>query len=445
MSPPDSPPGFLDRLRRFDPTVLPIVVAALVLVGAVIWLLGRPLPAPQATGPDAQTAQQLAELRAGLTRVEALNARIAAVEGTAQRLAALENRPAPTAPDLAPLRAEATAAASRAEAAEQRAAAAARQVAALQEQVATLTRDLAARPNVDPAAIAQLGARLDQLAARPAVDPASVAQRSAVEQLATRLDQLTARADALARDLQASGAQAQQRHATTEQALSGVAGRLAASEGALATRAQAIETQGNRIGALETALTGRLTALDGQLSQRAQAAEQLASRLTALESQQQRLTALETRAARLAALDTARAALDAGRPLGQIPNAPEALSRFATAAPPTEAGLRLSFDAAARAALAASEPPAGAGVLDSAVSRLSGLVTVRRGEEVLWGDAAAAEIERARRALEAGDLDATMRHLAKLSAPARAAMGDWIARAEALLAARAALRQMAAG
>jgi hypothetical protein len=193
------------------------------------------------------------------------------------------------------------------------------------------------------------------------------------------------------------------------------------------------------------ALTGRLDTLGAQLAQRAQAAEQLAGRLNALEQQQQRLAALESRAARLAAVEAARAALDAGRPLGQIANAPEALGRYASAAPPTEASLRLSFDAAARAALAASEPPTSGGVLDSAVSRLSGLVTVRRGEEVLWGDAAAAEIERARRALEAGDLQATLAHLAKLSAPAKQAMADWIARAEALLAARDALRQMAAG
>ena len=75
------------------------------------------------------------------------------------------------------------------------------------------------------------------------------------------------------------------------------------------------------------------------------------------------------------------------RPLA---NPPEALARFAGAAPPTEAALRLGFEDAARAGRAASEPPAGTGVLDSAVSRLSGMITVRRGEEILWGDAAGA-------------------------------------------------------
>jgi hypothetical protein len=90
-------------------------------------------------------------------------------------------------------------------------------------------------------------------------------------------------------------------------------------------------------------------------------------------------------------------------------------------------------------------PPAGGTIMDSAVARLSGLVTVRRGEEVLFGDAAAAEIERARRAIEAGDPEAALRHLARLSPAAREAMRGWITQAEALIAARAALRQMASG
>jgi hypothetical protein len=84
-------------------------------------------------------------------------------------------------------------------------------------------------------------------------------------------------------------------------------------------------------------------------------------------------------------------------------------------------------------------------MMDSAMARLSGLVTVRRGEEILFGDAAAAEIERARRAVEAGDLEAALRHLARLSPAAREAMRAWIGQAESLVAARAALRQMASG
>jgi hypothetical protein len=84
------------------------------------------------------------------------------------------------------------------------------------------------------------------------------------------------------------------------------------------------------------------------------------------------------------------------------------------------------------------------GVVDSALARLGGLVTIRRGDQVVWGDAAEAEIERARRALEAGDLEASLQHLEKLPPPARAAMQGWTDQARALLAARAALRQIAA-
>jgi hypothetical protein len=110
------------------------------------------------------------------------------------------------------------------------------------------------------------------------------------------------------------------------------------------------------------------------------------------------------------------------------------------------AQLRLGCEQAARAARQASEPAReGQGVVDSAVSRLSGLLTVRRGEEVVLGDAAGAEIERARRALEAGDLETALRHLGRLAPPAREAMRSWLAQAEALLAARAALRQIAGG
>lgn len=389
MSPPTPPPSLLDRLRRFDPTVLPIVVAAVVLVGAVIWLLGRPLPQPAATGPDPQTAQRLAQ-------VDQLTSRVAALEGTAGRLAALEARPTPAAPDLAPLR--------------EAAAAADRRAAAAEERAAGVARDLAARP---------------------AVDPNALAPRAALEQLAQRVE-------ALGRELQGADAQVAQRLGTLEGAVGAFAARIQQNEAGLAQRQQAIEQASARIAQLEQ-----------QLAARGQTIEQQAQRIAALEGAAQRLAALEGRSARMSALDAARAALDAGRPIGGalsgVQNVPEPLARFASAAPPTEAQLRLTFDEAARAGRAASEAPAGSTVLDSAVNRITGLVTVRRGEEMLWGDAAGAEIERARRALEAGDLEAALRHLQRLSPPAREAMKGWIGQAEALVAARAALRQLAAG
>jgi hypothetical protein len=378
--PSPSPASLAGRLRRLDPAILPILAAGLVLLGAVAWLLGRPLPQPAAD----ETA----------ARLEALAGRVAALEGRAP-------------PDLAPLRDAATTAAARAEAAN-------RQAAALEQRLGAL----------------------------PALDPSAFAPRPALEALAGRVE-------ALARDSAAASQQGAQRLAATEQALTGFAGRVAANEAALAARTQSIETQNARLVAMEQALAARLATLESQIAQRAQAAEQQAARLATLEGLTQRLAALEGRSARMAALDAVRVALEAGQPLGAalrpISDPPEPLARFAGTAPPTEAALRLGFEDAARAGRAASEPPAGTGVLDSAVSRLSGMITVRRGEEILWGDAAGAAIERARRALDAGDLDGALGHLARLSPPAREAMRGWIANAEALVAARAALRQLAAG
>jgi len=428
MSQSTPPPGLFDRLRRFDPAVLPILVAAVVLVGAVIWLLGRPLP-PPAAAVDPRLPEQVAALRAEVERLQGVQSRIAALEGRGGpdlrplegRLAALEGR---TGPDVAPLAAGIAAATGRAETAERR-------LTAAEERLGALQRELAGRPVVDPNALAPRAA----------------------------LDQLSGRVEALARETQGAAAQSAGRVQAAEQAIAGFAGRVAANEAGLAARTQAIEAQAGRIGALEQAMnsriqaleaniTQRLQALEGQLQQRGAALEQQGQRLQALEGTAGRLAALEGRSARLSAIDSVRAALEAGRPLGEalrpLQDPPAPLTRFAGTAPPTEAGLRLSFEEAARAGRAAGEPQ-GSGVLDSAAQRLGGLVTVRRGEEVLWGDAAAAEIERARRAVEAGDLEGALRFLQRLSAPARQAMAGWIGQAEALIAARAALRQMAAG
>jgi hypothetical protein len=428
-------PDLTTRLRgaiaRFDPVALPIVLAGLVLLGAVLWLLGRPLPRVADPGPDLA-----AGLAAQAERADALAARLAALEGRAP-------------PDLAPLEARLRDVLARADAARQEAEATA--------------RELAARPNLDPATLATR-ASLAEATAR-----LEAAQAALGQDAATRLESATAalrqdvaaRLDAASREAQAGLAEALRRAGAIEQSLGGFAGRIAANETGLAARTQAIETQSVRIAALEQQTGARLAALDAALAQRAEAIaaqqarlasveQQTAARLAALEATTQRLAAVEARAARLAALDALRAAVAEGRPLGAalaaFPDAPAELARFAAAAPPTEAALRLGFEEAARAARAASEPAReGQGVVDNALARLSGLVTIRRGEEVLFGDAAAAEIERARRALDAGDLDLCLRHLARLSPPAREAMAGWLGQAEQLRAARAALRQLAAG
>jgi hypothetical protein len=241
------------------------------------------------------------------------------------------------------------------------------------------------------------------------------------------LDRLTERQDALAARLQAADAEALRR---TEDLARSLLSRLEAAE----------KLEGERIAAAGTALEGRLAGAESALG----------ARMQALEAAQSRIAGLEARTNRVQAIAALRARLDAGQALGPtlapFPNPPAALARFASASPPTEAALRLAFEDAARAARAASEPARdGQSILESASARLAGLITIRRGETVIWGDEAAAALESARRALEAGDLPGALGRLSPLPPAARAALGAWEAEAQALLAARAAIITLAGG
>ena len=389
---PLNPPG----KRRLDPAAVMIGVGGAVLLVAVWWLLVTPRSSSDGSVDPARVAQieqRLSTLDGLRGEVGALGARVQQVQPLEGRIRALEERPAP--PDIRPLETQITALTERLAAAE-------RGTTQATERMATLER------------------RLQAVEAKPAFDPAAVAPREALDALSGRVERLTERTETQAKRLQEQGSADEQRAAAAQQAT-----------------------------------TQRLTALEQTLQQRVEALDKsLGDRLGKLEQAQERLVAIEGRTSRLAAVDGLRGALAAGQPLGEalgrIGEPPAALARFATQAPPTEASLRLSFEDAAKAARAASDAamqPDGSrpGVVDSALSRLGGLVTIRRGEQVVWGDAAEAEIERARRALEAGDLEMSLTHIDKLPPPARAAMQPWADQARSLIAARAALRQLAAG
>jgi hypothetical protein len=197
------------------------------------------------------------------------------------------------------------------------------------------------------------------------------------------------------------------------------------------------------------ALSGRLDALSGrdvgantQLAQRLDAND---ARLSALEHNVMQTSAEAKQAARLARIQGAMVALNAGQPLGDIPGAPAAVGRFAAAAPPTEAALRLAFPKAERAALSASQPDTtGKPFLSQLITRAEGLVTVRRGDHVLIGDSAAGVLARARVALDAGDLAGAVAAVSALSGPAASAVANWRGDAQSLLDARAGLVTMAA-
>jgi hypothetical protein len=203
----------------------------------------------------------------------------------------------------------------------------------------------------------------------------------------------------------------------------------------LATR---LETLSGRL----DAISGRDRGADTQFAQRLDADE---ARLSVLEHDVAQVSAQVRQATGLARIQAAVLALNAGQPLGDIPGAPAAVARFATAPPPTEAALRLAFPAAEHAALAASQPDTtGKPFLSRLLTRAEDLVTVRQGDRVLIGDSAAGVLARARIALDAGDLAAAVAAVSTLSGPAATAVATWRAGAQSLLDARAGLAAMAA-
>lgn len=180
-----------------------------------------------------------------------------------------------------------------------------------------------------------------------------------------------------------------------------------------------------------------------QLQARLEAAERAAAaRQSEVAALTQRLTAAEARTERLAVIEALRGRFEAGAPLGPVlarlgAEAPAALARYREAGAPTEAALRLAFEEAVRTARARAA--------ETRPSGLGSLFTIRRGDQVVWGDQAEGTLERARRALEAGDIPAALAQLGQLPESHRAAFAAWIGNAEALAAARAALRQLSGG
>lgn len=282
-------------------------------------------------------------------------------------------------------------------------------LAALQSQVESLTERLGKLETRPVADTGPLDARVAKLEQRTGPDLAPIEAR--IARLEARpvappvdLSGINARIDALARDDAAAGAK---------------------RDGALA------------------ALAGKLDSTTGELGQRIAGVD---SHVAVVEREQKDVTGVATRAARTARVQAATAALDAGQPLGTIPDSPAPLARFATAAPPTTAGLRLSFADAAEAARRASQPAitGDRSFLSRAWLTAEQAVTVRQGDRVMVGDPIAGVLAHAKDLLDAGDLAGSVRILGQLQGPARAAMADWIGQAQALLDARSALGTLAA-
>ena len=428
---PSMPPGPPERVRIEGPPPQPrrdflpalYLLGFLVLAGALFYLYRNPsTPA----GVEQQTA-----------RVDTLQQQLDALSG---RLSGLEGRPAPApAASIGPLDAR---------------------ISALEPRLSAVEQRPAPVPQPDFGPItAQLEANVSKQ------DAALSKQGSSLQDLADRLGALEGR-----------GATAEKQDASNFQAL---ADRLGAVEGQIAAM-QVQDVAGfqgltNRLGTVEgqvaamqeqdaaslQGLTDRLGTVEGQVAamqkQDAASLQELTGRLgmvegrvAAVEKQDSaiagQLGGVAERAQRISRTQIAAAALEAGQKLGEIPGAPPALARFAFNAPPTEAGLRLSFSTAAEAAQNASQPGAmeGQPFASRLWTRAQQSLSVRQGDRVVLGDPVAGLLAHARQALEAGDLSGAVSTLDGLTGPAAAAMADWIGQARALLDARSALATMAA-
>jgi hypothetical protein len=414
--------------RRRDFLPLLYLLGFLVLAGALFYLYRNP-SAPAGVEQEAarvDTLQQQVdtltgrlsdlERRAAPTasigpldaRISALEPRLAALE---PRLSAVEQRPAPVPqPDFGPITAQLEASVSKQDAA------LSKQASTLQDlgdRLGAVEGRVATAEKQDAASFQELAGRLGavegQVAAMQVQDLASF------QGLADRLGTVAGQVAAM-----------QEQDAASFQ---GLTDRLGTVEGqvAAAEKQDAASFQGltDRLGTVE----GRVAAVEKQDS--------------AIAGQ---LGGVAERAQRISRTQVATAALEAGQKLGEIPGAPPALARFAYNAPPTEAGLRLSFNAAAEAAQNASQP----GTMENQPfasrlwTRAQQSVSVRQGDRVLLGDPVAGVLAHARQALEAGDLAGAVSALDGLTGPAAAAMADWVSQARALLDARAALATMAA-
>ncbi len=294
------------------------------------------------------------------------------------------------------------------------------QVTALQGRVAALEqRPLPApAPNLQP-----IEARLDALEKRPVADLGPLNQQiAALQQRITAVD-----------------------NKPPPQASLDNAGRTEIA--ALAGRVDQTVARQTQLGTQEQAdlakMADQITALNTQIAAATKASGQ-ADAMVAKAGQQ--IDALAGQQTRTAQLGAAAVALAAGRPLGDIPNAPPALAQFATKPPPTEAALRLSFDQAADAAQDASRPaPSDKPFLDRLWARAQSSVTVKQGDRVLLGSPISSYLESARRRLDAGDIAGALAALNGLDGPAAAAMAGWRQQAQSLLDARAALLAAAHG
>ncbi len=379
--------------RRLDGLPILYIIGFVVLAAAVFYVYRNP-------SRPREAAQEAAKVDA-LTQ-EAV-ARQQQYEILTKRLTALETKPAAAPADLTPLQAK---------------------VAALESRP----------PPSPPADLGPLKSQADAIEKRQAelarkLDQAGQQEQASLGPVKSDLNALKAQQADLATKLDQSSQQA-------ESSLAPVKSQIAA----LAKKQS--DMAGDASGKLDQ-VSQRLDALGSQI-------DKFGSRLDAADAQSKEtrsaVASLKNQAQQFGQLQAANVALNAGQPLGEIEGAPPALAQFAHSAPPTESGLRLSFEKAAEAARHASQPALtdNQNFVDRMWTRAQQSVTIRQGDNVVVGDPVSGYLASAREKLDAGDLSGAVKALDGLAGPARAAMSDWIGQATSLLDARAAIAKMAA-
>jgi hypothetical protein len=304
-----------------------------------------------------------------------------------------------------------------------------------------------------------LADRIDKLEKAPAVAaPPAQAGPPDLGDLPKRVDDLAAKVATLESQpvpVSAPNATAPQDNAADQQAIAALGQKLDQVQSA--TKAAIDQVQGQVQTDIQTQmLAGQKQTLEqaeaagvaqqqAMLIQEKAALDRLSGRIGKLEQGAGSVEDAASRATRLERVQAAVVALQAGESLGEIPDAPPALARFATTKPPTEAALRESFPGLAAHAREVSQPDtAHRSFLQRAFARLQESVTVRQGDEVLVGDPAAGVLADAEVKVQNGDLAGAVTRLHALHGPAATVMAPWIAEAESLMAARAALAALAA-
>lgn len=296
--------------------------------------------------------------------------------------------------------------------------------------------------------------------ATPPTDPAAVAN----DAVATAKREIGIRLDDLEKRLRAISATAAERPTAPtpapDPAIAGLRGRIEALENrpASSPAAPSVADAEKEIAALRTDITSLRTALqtlDQSVAGQRDQAKALSETVNSRGTNEQKAVAAARASTVIGIAARLNAAIDLGRPLAsdltllapliqgdaKLGELVAALQPSAQAGVASRATLASEFPAVVKAALA--EDLADDSFGEKLLGKLKSVVSLRRVGDVP-GDAVDAKLARAETALKAGDLDKAVELVKSLPPQVANATSAWLARAEAHLAARRSVDQLAA-